>query len=102
MSHKKIKQTVVEVRPQPKQEMFLASPADICIFGGGLGAVSKSFAILVDALRHVDNPHFGCVMFRRTSPMQYMFTSDCGVYEISIPTRSANLFKSTPEFSANL
>jgi hypothetical protein len=53
-------------------------------------------------LRHVDNPHFGCVMFRRTSPMQYMFTSDCGVYEISIPTRSANLFKSTPEFSANL
>jgi hypothetical protein len=37
MPRKKNNQTVVEVRPQPKQEMFLASRADICIFGGGWG-----------------------------------------------------------------
>ena len=27
----------VDIRPQPKQEAFLASPADIAIFGGGAG-----------------------------------------------------------------
>lgn len=59
--------TVIEIRPQPKQELFLSSPADICIFGGSAGG-GKSFASLLEPLRHVHNPRFGAVIFRRTYP----------------------------------
>jgi predicted phage terminase large subunit-like protein len=31
-------------------------------------AASKSFALLLEALRHIDNPDFGWVIFRRTYP----------------------------------
>lgn len=56
-----------EIRPQPKQEAFLASSADIAIFGGGAGG-GKTWALLMEALRHTDNPKFGAVIFRRTYP----------------------------------
>ena len=32
-----------------------------------LGAVSKSFALLLEPLRHISNPQFGAVIFRQTS-----------------------------------
>lgn len=58
---------VIEIRPQKKQELFLSSPADICIFGGSAGG-GKSFACLLEPLRHIHNPRFGTVIFRRTYP----------------------------------
>lgn len=57
----------IEIRPQKKQEQFLSSSADICIFGGSAGG-GKSFASLLEPLRHVENPRFGAVIFRRTYP----------------------------------
>jgi predicted phage terminase large subunit-like protein len=59
----------VSLRPQPgPQEMFLSSPADIAIYGGAAGA-GKTFAILMEALRHVtNNEQFAAVIFRRTMP----------------------------------
>jgi len=33
-----------------------------------LGAVSKTYALLLETLRHIDNKNFGAVIFRRTSP----------------------------------
>lgn len=57
----------IEIRPQKKQELFLSSPADICIFGGSAGG-GKSYASLLEPLRHVHNPRFGAVIFRRTYP----------------------------------
>lgn len=59
--------TVIEFSPQPKQTVALASPADIVIFGGARGG-GKSYALLLAALRHVQNPQFAGVMFRRTYP----------------------------------
>jgi predicted phage terminase large subunit-like protein len=57
-----------EIRPQPgAQENFLASPADIAIYGGQAGG-GKTWGLLLEPLRHVNNPHFGAVIFRRTSP----------------------------------
>lgn len=57
---------MAEIRPQAgPQEMFLSSPADIAIYGGAAGG-GKSFALLIEALRHVANPQFGAVVFRRT------------------------------------
>lgn len=57
----------VEIRLQPRQELFCASPADIAIFGGSAGG-GKTFSLLLEPLRHVDNPGFGAVIFRRTIP----------------------------------
>lgn len=47
------------------QETFLSSSADIAIYGGAAGG-GKTFAILLDFLRHFHNPHAGAVYFRRT------------------------------------
>lgn len=58
----------VEWRPQPgKQTAFLASPADIAIYGGAAGG-GKTWCLLIEPLRHISNPDFRAVIFRRTSP----------------------------------
>lgn len=58
---------VAEIRPQKgPQEAFLSSAADIAIYGGAAGG-GKSFALLMEPLRHISNGGFGAVIFRRTS-----------------------------------
>lgn len=58
----------MHLRPQVgPQEAFLSSPADIAIYGGAAGG-GKSFAILMEPLRHViGNAAFSAVFFRRTT-----------------------------------
>lgn len=58
----------LEIRPQlGPQELFLSSPADITIYGGAAGG-GKTWALLVEPLRHYQNGDFGAVIFRRTYP----------------------------------
>lgn len=58
----------VDIRPQPgAQEKFLSSPADITIYGGAAGG-GKSYALLLEPLRHVGNGDFGALVLRRTTP----------------------------------
>lgn len=59
------------------QEAFLQCNADICIFGGTAGA-GKTWALLLEALRHVLNPEFGAVIFRRESPQ---ITNEGGLWD---------------------
>ncbi|WP_246801067.1 phage terminase large subunit [Bradyrhizobium genosp. L] len=56
--------TAVRAQAGP-QERFLASTADICIYGGSAGG-GKSYGLLLEALRHIDNAAFGAVIFRKT------------------------------------
>lgn len=56
------------IGPQPgPQEHFLSTRADIAIYGGSAGS-GKSFAALMEALRHVQKTNFYAVYFRRTTP----------------------------------
>lgn len=48
------------------QQSFLASPADIAIYGGSAGG-GKTWALLLEDLRHISNPGFGSVTFRRST-----------------------------------
>ncbi|SJM49657.1 Phage terminase, large subunit [Brevundimonas diminuta 3F5N] len=55
------------IRPQPgPQETFLGSSADIAIYGGAAGG-GKTWALLMEPLRHIGNENFGAVFFRRTT-----------------------------------
>ncbi|GBG03909.1 terminase [Azospira sp. I13] len=55
------------IRPQPgPQEAFLASAADIVIYGGAAFG-GKTYALLLETTRHTDNGQFGAVIFRRTT-----------------------------------
>jgi predicted phage terminase large subunit-like protein len=52
-------------QPQPgAQTAFLRTPADIAIFGGAAGG-GKSYALLLETLRHHRNPKMRSVVFRR-------------------------------------
>lgn len=46
---------------------FATTPADIAIGGGAAGA-GKTFIELFEALRHIKNPEFGAIIFRRSYP----------------------------------
>jgi hypothetical protein len=72
---------VTEIRPQAgPQEAFLASDADIVIYGGGAGG-GKTWGLLLEPLRHMGNPAFGAVIFRRTSPQ---ITNEGGLWDKSL------------------
>lgn len=68
------------LRPQEgPQEVFLSTPADIAVYGGAAGG-GKTFALLLEALRHTGNPGFGAVIFRRQS---IQITQEGGLWDSS-------------------
>lgn len=74
------------IRPQGGfQEKFLSSPADIVIGGGAAGA-GKSYALLMEFLRHRNNPKFAAVIFRRTTPQ---IRNEGGLWQTSLDLFSA-------------
>ena len=72
--------TTRKIMAQPgAQEAFLRSRADIVVYGGAAGG-GKSWALLMEPLRHVDNGEFGAVIFRRTYPQ---ITNEGGLWDTS-------------------
>lgn len=68
------------IKPQGgPQEQFLSTHADIAIYGGAAGG-GKTFALLMEPLRHVANPDFGAVIFRRESTQ---ITNEGGLWDTS-------------------
>jgi hypothetical protein len=44
--------------------MYCATECDLAYYGGSAGS-GKSFILLLEVLRHIDDPHFRGVIFRR-------------------------------------
>lgn len=58
----------VRLGPQPgRQTEFLSSTADIAIYGGAAFG-GKTYALLLEVLRHYKNGKFSAVIFRRETP----------------------------------
>lgn len=61
----KLKSDPVILSPQPgPQYDFLATPADICVYGGAAGG-GKTFGLLLSAVRYIDQKGYGCTIFRK-------------------------------------
>lgn len=74
------------IRPQPgKQEQFLSSNADIVFYGGAAGG-GKTYAALIEPLRHINNKNFSCIIFRRTSPQ---ITTPGGLWDTALEMYTA-------------
>ncbi len=55
------------IGPQPgPQTDFLSTTANIALYGGAAGG-GKTYGLLLEPLRHFDNPKFGGVIFRRNT-----------------------------------
>jgi len=68
------------IKPQKGyQEKVLSTSADICISGASAG-VGKTFALLIEFIRHIQNPKWGGVIFRRTTPQ---IKSEGGLWDAS-------------------
>jgi len=71
--------TSSKIAPQEgPQTDFLSTEADIAIFGGSAGG-GKSYAMLIDPLRHINScPDAGAVYFRKTSTQ---ITAEGGLFD---------------------
>jgi len=68
----------LKAQPGP-QSAFLATSADIAIYGGAAGG-GKTYALLLEAARHIDNPEYGGVIFRREA---VQITNEGGLFDTS-------------------
>ena len=69
-----------DLAPQPgPQTAFLSSPADIAIYGGAAGG-GKTYGLLLEPCRHIENAEFGGVVFRRQA---IQVRSEGGLYDTS-------------------
>ncbi len=71
--------------PQKKQLEFLSRPEYECLYGGAAGG-GKSDALLAEAVRQVNIPHYCAIIFRKTVPqLSELIDRSRAIYQPAFP-----------------
>ena len=77
-------------QPQPKQIQFKQRGEYECLYGGAAGG-GKSDALLAEALRQVDIPHYRAIIFRKTYPqLTELIDRSQAIYSMAYPKAKYN------------
>lgn len=77
-------------QPQPRQVSFMQRPEYECLYGGAAGG-GKSDALLAEALRQVDIPHYRAIIFRKTYPqLTELIDRSQAIYSLAFPKAKYN------------
>ncbi len=80
----------VAFMPTPRQYMFISAPEHIVLYGGACGG-GKSYAMVLDAVRHADKSYYNAVIIRKTSPELAKLISDSHeLYPLMFPGAKFN------------
>ena len=76
--------------PQEKQITFMERPEYEALYGGAAGG-GKSDALLVEALRQVDNPDYRGLILRKTYPqLAELLDRSMAIYPLAFPRAKYN------------
>lgn len=76
--------------PQPKQRAFMERPEYEALYGGAAGG-GKSDALLIEALRQVDNCDYRAIIFRKTYPqLTELIDRSMTLYKMAYPKARYN------------
>ena len=87
-------------KPQPRQLAFMSRPEDEALYGGSAGG-GKSDALVIEATRQVDIPHYKGLILRKTYPqLTELIDKSLRYYPAAFPDARYNASEHTWRFKS--